>query len=347
MSREVDADRLRRLVNQRWHRLYLDTAVLNDIGRGNLDVPFVESLIEATAAHAVVLVISAAHFRDALKPNDPNAPYRLAATIERFPFRALVDVDPFSIEPWTAGPADIDLLPWGNVRETLTHPAANDFLVKQDDIQGITFDADEAYKKYQRALRDSLGEASLPKLSNPHQAIVVGATNLLALGMRPDAAAAIDRAAEMIHADLTPQQRARLVESVVPFESAVRAMAPLFDKLTEFQRLDAWPIMKAGPEVAPGAWLVKQLVANRTRNIDRDPERSDVVDLEHSMHFPYVDIATCDRQAFAALQPILGQARGSRSPHLFRNGEVQKVLAYMRTLPTFDEVSGDEEAKTK
>ena len=56
------------------------------------------------------------------------------------------------------------------------------------------------------------------------------------------------------------------------------------------------------------------------------------------MHIPYVNIATCDRQAYSALAPHVREVTGTRTPTIFRNGQLDAVLAHVQTLPTGDQI---------
>lgn len=318
------------LFKRRWPRLYLDTAEVIAIGRGHLPASFVDELIASIEKHSVILVISHAHLRDMLKPGDRDAPGLLASTLERFWIRGLVDRGPWAIEPWTSGPVDIDLLPWGNVREVLEAPGATSNLAEHDLIQTIAHAGDMSFKKVQR----STAPRTKGRLSNNHEAIIAGSAMVLALGLQPDVAAAVDWCAQAIACTLTASERAGLIEKVAPAEAALETMSQFFTMITPEERLNLWPLIKADPEVAPGTCLSKTLAGNRLRNVGRDPERSDSIDLEHCSYIPYVDIATCDRQAYAAIAPRLLDVKGTRTPTLFRNGQLEAVLTHIRKLPT-------------
>ena len=323
-----------RQFRQHWPRLYLDSAELIEIGRQRLAESLINEFIAAIDKHAVVLVISHAHFRDMLKPDDRAARDLLASTLERFWIRALVHRGPWDIEPWTGGPTDIELLPWGNVRELLEAPEARANLAEHDVVQTIAHDADVSFRSAQR----SMVPASQGRLSNNHDAIVSSVAAILGLGLQPDTAAAVDWCAQVLSCNLTETERQNLLRRAAPAEAAVSAMAPLLHVLTSEERLNLWPHISANSTVAPGTWLSKALAGNRLRNIDRAPTRSDSIDLEHCAYFPYVDIATCDRQAYAAIENRLSEAKGPRTPTVFRNGQLEAVLAHVRTMPTKEQL---------
>lgn len=138
---------------RRWHRLYLDTAELNEIARNRVDRALLRDLTKACEVHAVILVVSIEHMRDAMKPGDKDAPGRLADAVEVFPLRGLVDLGPDAIEPWSNEPADIKIDPWANVREVLLSPAAVPALAKQAKVQDATFAGDVAANTSMRTTR--------------------------------------------------------------------------------------------------------------------------------------------------------------------------------------------------
>jgi hypothetical protein len=124
----------------------------------------------------------------------------------------------------------------------------------------------------------------------------------------------------------------------------LRNIGPLIDELgldrTELMRRAAYSMASDGFRWAPGAWLGGKLWDRLSRNTARRPRRTDVVDASHVMHFPYVDIASCDGQVFDAVAPFTKQARGSRPcVTLFRNGHLTDIIKHVRTLPTKAELA--------
>lgn len=317
---------------KRWHRLYLDTAELNDIGRARVDQALLRDLSTACEAHAVILVVSIEHMRDAMKPGDKDAPGRLADAIEQFPLRGLVDIGPDAIEPWRDGPSDIKIDPWANVREVLLSPAAQPALAEQAKLQDASYAGDVAANASMRVTRDI-------KTPKRLQSLVVGTTVTLMRGwMGDDVAAIVDMHAAREEVELNADERAALIASVQPVVEMVRHIGPVMDQQS-VDRTEALRRVGLGPDRAPGFWLAGKLVANRMRNVTRDPSRSDSIDVFHTAYFPYVDIATCDRQTYDAISGFVGQARGSRTASLFRNGQLPAILAQVQKLPTGEELT--------
>jgi hypothetical protein len=320
--------RVRDQFNNRWPRLYLDSADLLDLGDGRAKIEF-DELLAALREHMVILIVSHAHLRDMLSSGRDEDVERVVSTLERFWIRGLVRVCPYEIEPWVE-PRDIEFDSWGNVRDVLTHPDAASNLDEQRTIQHVAHLADLAAKEVPRATPIP----SKPRMSHLHEAIVVTSTRLLALGQQPDASAAVDWCVANGSYALTASERAGLVKRIAPAEAAITALAPVFARLSPMDRLELWPKLKAEPNTSPGTWLSQQLAANRFKNTTRNPLLSDAIDLEHCTFIPYVDIATCDAQTHAAIERRVAHARGVRTPVLFRNSRLDDVLAHVRKFPT-------------
>jgi hypothetical protein len=326
-----------RLFRCRWPRLYLDTAELIAIGRSQLPPSLVDELLEVMYQHAVVLVVSHAHMCDALKPGNVDAPELLASTLERFWILGRVVADPLKIEPWTHGKEDIEILPWGNVREVVNSPLASTNLKEHSVVQTIVYSADLVSK----AVQQSTAHPAKDRLSSSHRAILVGALKRLIIGLDQDVGSAVDWCAQALSLNLTPEERSRLSGELAPAETAISIVAPLLSEMPEQDRFRMSEIMFPVADAAPGRWLSTMLAANRYRNIGRTPSRSDSIDLMHCTFVPYVDIFTCDRQAFAALTPHLGSVKGTRAPRVFRNGQLGDVIRYIKSLATRTEIEQD------
>jgi hypothetical protein len=114
----------------------------------------------------------------------------------------------------------------------------------------------------------------------------------------------------------------RSVEEIGPIEvvnGSVRSLRDSFDENSFVH--------------SPGMFLARKLVACLGANVMRRPRRSDSVDGMHASYFPYVDVATCDRQTLAWLSSHIGKARGPRTPRLFRNGYLHDVAMALAQLP--------------
>jgi hypothetical protein len=312
----------------RWPRMYLDTADLHEIARGRVDAALLADFFGALKEHAVILVVSLEHLRDALKPGDAEAPKRFGDALLRFPLLGLVDLGPDRIEPWPGTDiVDIKIDPWGNVHEVLQAPTAAPALATQAEIQAAMHAGEVAANQAMRITH----RRRVPRRLHP---VFAGATVTLLLGWRGnDAATVLDWVAAEERLTLTAAERADLAEQLQPVVEMVRRIGPMMQEHNT-DRVAAMRRVGLGPERAPGYWLAGKLSTNRMRNVTRDPIASDSIDLLHASYFPYMDIAECDRQAHDALQSNLGEARGPRTCHLFRNGQLRAILEHVRTLPT-------------
>jgi hypothetical protein len=167
------------------------------------------------------------------------------------------------------------------------------------------------------------------------RSIYVGAIVTLVRGwMGLDVNAILDMHVERSDTPLTPADRATLVSALQPIVEHVRHVGPLADEAERTEGLRRL----AELDRSPGLSLAQRLVSARIRDVERKVLRSDHPDVFHATYFPYVDIATCDGQAYGALERVIGQVRGSRSVKLFRNGRLAEVLAHVQTLPTYQDV---------
>lgn len=329
MEGEMVKEAVANMFKSQWPRLYLDTAELISISRGQLPASFISEFVDVVYKHSVVLVISHAHLRDALKPGDSDAPELLTTALEPFWIRGLVTSGPMQIEPWKSDHKDIVIESWANVRELLTTRQASTNLRQHDMVQSINYAADITYKAVQQA-----AAPDKKSYSNKQDAICTAAVWVTSLGLQKDIESAVDWCAQSISYALTKSERELLLKRLKPAEAALEIISPLASMLSEEELLNLWPILSDDGSRAPGFWLAMRLAADRAKNVQRSPSRSDSVDLDHCTHFPYVDIATCDKQTFFALQPYFGKFCGSRQPAIFRNGKLQDVLAHIQSLPT-------------
>ncbi len=273
MSRE----RLRKHAEAIWPRLYLDTAELLEIGDGRAAPGMLERLVDATRRHGVIAIASLHHLIDVVPRGGAEAVTSLANAFERFPFRAVVTVEPTEIEPWTSAGADIELALAGNIREVLCSPAAGSLLAQVGGAHDAVFDAITAGRQ----------EVGLERL-----AVVLRKLEPWIAQCRQDDAS-----------------RARLHE--------LAGTTPSVDAQAR----------------SPGISLARNLGAERERDPRRQTNRSDSVDAMHAVYFPYVDVATCDRQAFSCVEKRLSGLAGTRKVRLIRNGHLDHVVAAIESLP--------------
>jgi hypothetical protein len=312
----------------RWHRLYLDTAELNELAGGRVDAGLVRDLHAACRDRRTVLVISREHLRDAFRPGDGERRPQFAAMLEQFPTCAMVTTDPYEIEPWQGDVKDIVISPCGNIREVLTSEHADAALEREARVQDATHAGDRD------AIASMRGSARVQIPRRLHD-VIAGVTIFLVGGtMGEELDPIIDRCASLLDAHVSDADRALIKETVRPMLDMLRHLAPLMAE-GAIDRIEVTRQIGVGPGDSPGRWLAQKLVSNRLRNVGRNPQRSDVVDLFHATYYPYMDVATCDRQAHDALLPFLDEVRGSRASRgqLVRNGQLATVVECLEQLP--------------
>jgi hypothetical protein len=323
-----------------WHRLYLDTADLIDIADDTTDAALVDQLLTAMDEHLVVLVVSNDHFQDALRREDLEWTDRFATTLERFRLRTLVTTGPHQVEPWPVAnePQDIVIEGCSNIREIITSPAGTPYLETMREAQDAIHNATVNVA----AMRRDLGEIAIPK----HQrSIALQSTITQVHGwMGNEPVPVVLHHLEEDGGTPSGREIANLLYSQLPVAELLNAVQPLIDRLG-FDRLElvrrmACSMASDGYTVAPGSWLGAKLQGGLIRNTTRTPLRSDAVDALHAMHYPYVDIASCDAQAHAILSRLVGQARGPRPATvvLQRNGRLADIVDHIRQLPSAREL---------
>lgn len=82
----------------------------------------------------------------------------------------------------------------------------------------------------------------------------------------------------------------------------------------------------ADPASWPGQHLSARIARTRRRDWRRRPRRSDWTDIDHALHFPYVDVATCDANVGDVVVPMLRKMKCPRKPAIVRNGRLEKVV---------------------
>jgi hypothetical protein len=225
----------------------------------------------------------------------------------------------------------VTLVPWNNVRESLLATGGDEALEEQARGQ-------DAAHAGEVAAMEHLRREAPRRIARHLHAIVVGATVSLLMGLRDnDAGGALDCAAGVEGYEFTGTERDDLVEALQPLVAYFERLGPEMERLGT-DRTTAARRMGLGPDRAPGLWLAGRLSEGRIRNRARAPLRSDMIDLAHAAHYPYVDVATCDRQAHAELARFIGDAAGSRVPNLLRNGQLPAVLEHVQSLPTGDAI---------
>jgi hypothetical protein len=311
-----------------WPRLYLDTGDLLRIADGAVDRDLVAELLARITDRRVILLVSVEHIQDALPRADCGAASRMADALELFPFRAVVLTEPHQIEPWQVVASDITIGIAGNIREILNSPAAVPVLRTLSTAQDHLHTASSSSQTTRRAaqLPPAVGKIVLQCL-----VALVGGRD----GSEPDqVVAAFERE---LGALLDASVRTDVIAQLVPWAALLTQVAGIMD-LTPERRLEILSRMRDTVDLdayihSPGLYLAARLATCLSRNITRAVLKSDSVDGMHVMYFPYVDIATCDRQVYSCIVQHLPVANGSRAVRLFQNGRFREVIEAISELP--------------
>jgi hypothetical protein len=137
-----------------------------------------------------------------------------------------------------------------------------------------------------------------------------------------------------LSAKVSPEERSRI-------RDRLRAVARLFAEaisLAKARGLDMTDAVRIpaafdeDPAAWPGHHLSARVARTRRRDMRRKPRRSDWTDIDHAMHFPYVDVATCDANAGDIAIRALREMRCPRTPALVRTKHLDEVVVAVRAL---------------
>jgi hypothetical protein len=310
--------------------LYLDTAELLYIADGRADEGLVRDLAQAMWAHCMPLVVSLEHLQDAIpRATDPDTRNRVADALERFELRAVVIRSPGEIEPWTTPEADIELAPAANIRELLMsregHHALVNLTSMHDALHAANVDFRELLLSDKATFRKAEYELWLQcfiTLVRGWRGTDVG--EIVSYWQAKSEIQISDAIRDSMRAHLQPVSD--LVASLGDAMSSEEARTHILTSMSH-------SFASEGHVSAPGLFLSGQLASCRSRNRTRIPTVSDALDGMHVTHFPYVDVATCDRQTYGCIIPHLEKIVRPRRPRIIRNGDLREVLRAVEGLP--------------
>jgi hypothetical protein len=303
-------------------RLYLDTGILLAIADDHVDPEILARLLSAVAQTRTFLVLSKDHMQDVVPRSDEYTRDRFVAAVERFPFRAIVDREPYEIEPWTDQPQDIGLHPIDDLGALLKHAKARPHLAALSAAQDLEYCAISASQ-------DQLRIGS-PLSRSGKKRFLQCCITLITGWMGTDVSEILAMWEEDSDGRLADSDRASIVGTIGPWaallheyerrsfltdenrQRLLRDFRAAFDETSHFR--------------SPGMFLARKLARSLHANVARKPLRSDPVDGMHASYFPYVDIATCDSGVFACLSPLVSSIKGIRNPRLFRNNDLESVV---------------------
>ena len=310
-----------------WRRLYLDTADLIEIGDGRVGAQGVAQLVAAMAEARAALVVSREHLLDVSR-GGPSAVESLVVAVEAFPHVLIVTDGPDAVEPLTAERADIGLALASNFRDLAYSKHAPKGLAATNATTDILHAARAAAQR-------AVSSQDIPAVRSK-TAFDIARQGLITLvrgwmGDLPDRI--VSSWEERLSVELRPFDR----EAILARLGAARLMLAELRQLVEKHSVDMaealrlWAAWDAEPQRWPGHALALKVSEAQGRNDQRKPRRSDLLDLGHVTHFPYVDIATCDSSTLAALRgPSVGTIASPRSPVLVNNRRLSEVVAALR-----------------
>jgi hypothetical protein len=308
-------------------RLYLDTADLLRIGDRRFPEPLVTALRAALAKSQTKLVISPFHVQDAVSRVDTATTERFVRTVETFqPLLAVVD-GPDVVEPLNDQRRDIVAEVCANFRElVLSEPAAR-WLANANEVQDQLHSGDQGAP----AVLLESGATAPPRTRAANNLLLQCTISLLRgwLGEDPETILAYW---ENHGLKAGAPERETVLIRLRGIREMKRALEPLAaDDLTEqLRRIGA---VGADPSSNPGRMLKARAIAHNQGNPHRHRQRSDWLDVEHVMHFPYVDVATCDGNTLSGIRPAIASEAWPRNPAIFPTGKLELVIEALGGFP--------------
>jgi len=320
-------------------RLYLDTGDLVRIADGRTDP---SELLRVMHETDTSLVISREHVQDATWKCDDATRDRFIAAVERFGVILMVQEGPFTIEP--AGGSDIVVVPCTNFGEVVRSPAAKPWMDTANAIADASFAASvDVQGHVAQAPAPLRRKASFELLGQSVVTLIRRGESL----ETSDVLAAWE--AEGLGAGAGPE-RAAVEARATAFKALVDRLKPLAASggMDGDDILRGYIDVMSKPEQFPGLHLQLIVGAAEMADFGHERQRSTSVDLEHVAHFPYVDVATVDRQTRHFLVEVAKakpEEIAPRAPTVLLSGDLDKVARalrdrYQRT-PSTDARSGD------
>lgn len=317
------------VATQMWPRLYLDTSDLLDIADGTVDARVVEDLFAVIATRRIVVLFTVEHLVDIAAKGLSEGAEQLGKVAERFPWRVVVTTDPSVIEPWQQVGVDIGLQFAPNIREFFTHPAALPVVGHFSDFQDRVHLAEEAIRPNRTTRARRLDSLSKRESELYWRTIITLVRGWLSTDIEQIMAFHV----KSLDRPLEDRAYARVYDRVAMCAQFLQNTSSLLEEFDHgSEEILKQMIIAHDGERAPGLHLAMQFSMARRRDPGRTSQRSDTVDSMHAIHFPYVDVATCDRFSYSILKNLVKTTVGPRSPSLIRTGHLSEVVSELQKL---------------
>ncbi len=304
-------------------RLYLDSSDIIRLADGVADAAQLEALRAAMLETGTRLTLSRAHTWDGLSRVDAARAERVIRVVESFePILMVVD-GPDVVEPiWTDRP-DVVVQPCSSFRELANAPQRGAWLsghAGHAAAQGELGGAGPLVRQSARTrtlLMQSFVTLCAGRLGDDVEVIVahwereLGPMN------------AVDRTTVMI--------QLRKVRELLRSESKTTNADMRTTKISDMTAvLQALSAVGDDPLSYPGRRIGMVVATAKQRDLARRLQRSDLLDIEHASHFPYVDVATCEAGIYQAITTSVANVGGPRSAALAPTGQLPRVIELLR-----------------
>ena len=285
------------------------------------------ALLDAVSKRPTLLLVSKDHMQDVVPKSDEPTVARFCAAVERFPFRAVVDKEPWQLEPWTNGAADIGLRPIADFSRLMTQPTARPYLAELSAAQSRLYDAFSVSQSERRSV--------LPISRKGNELRFQCLITLIRGWIGTDVSEILGMWETESGRRLDADERTAIVKILAPWATLLQEHEKQYSLSDQDRENLLLHLLDGADDTShvhsPGMFLARRLARCHQMNLGRNPIPSDSVDRMHASFFPYVDVATCDAGAFACLEPHLKVVKGIRTPRVFKNSDLASTTEAIRS----------------
>jgi hypothetical protein len=296
-------------------RVYLDTADLLNIGDGRVAA---DDLVRTMARTDAVLVVSREHVQDASRGNR-SAIDSLIRAVESFPRIAVVMDGPHSVEPLTTDRRDIVIAACTNFRELARSDTSRAWLATMNALVDLAHEGD-------RDAQSTLAQDALPEFSRAAWELFLQSLVTMFRGwLGDDPETILSHWEGKVTARLPQRLRAGVLQRLEAARHLFTGTAAVENDVDVANALLVATTWEAEPAAWPGHVLGLRVSKARRRDVRRRPRRSDLPDVDHLMHIPYVNVATCDGETLPRVQRELPRLTCPRAPVVLNVGHLDRV----------------------
>lgn len=300
-------------------RLYLAFSDIIRLADGGVDAAEATALRAAMRETDTRLTLSRGHTWDGLSNLDAATAERVIRAVESFEPICMVVDGPEVVEPLATTRPDIVVQPCTSFRALANAPQRVAWLDAMDAMETA-------------APAAGRGGGTRVRFGRRTQALLVQAFVSLCTGRFGEDVEVIVTHWETELGAMNTRDRTTIRTQLLAVREVLRSLSPV---ITDADA-DMTAVLRAlgavgdDPRSYPGRRIGMVVAAAKQRDVARKLQRSDLLDIEHAAHFPYVDVATCDAGTYHAITTSVANVGGPRSAALARSGQLGRVIDLLR-----------------